>query len=111
MKLPNWENAVVAKSKIVDYLLSFAHEEGHPKAAFFSRFGFQADEWEKLADALIRHARANDVGSYVSSKYGMRYIVIGELETPDGRRPLVKVIWAVNMDSDRPRLITAYPEK
>ncbi len=65
MKLPNWENALVSREKVVDYLMCFSHEEGCPKAVFFSRFGFTAAEWETLAEALIRHAGEHEVDKSV----------------------------------------------
>lgn len=109
MKLPNWENAIVPREKVVDYLMNFSHEEGNPKAVFFMRFGFSSAEWEVLAEALIRHAGEHDVDKSVTSKFGVRYSVVGELDTPDGRRPVVNVIWSVDVNGARPRLITAYP--
>lgn len=56
MKLPNVENALVPKPKITDYLLSFTHRDGRSKAQFFIRFGFSAENWETLANALLHHA-------------------------------------------------------
>jgi len=57
MKLPNFDKAVVPKSKIVDYLLSFQHRDGRGKAAFFAGYGFSAENWQDLAAGLLRHAR------------------------------------------------------
>ena len=56
MKLPNAEQARVDRAKVVDYLLSTEHEKGRDKAGFFARFGFAAERWEDLADALRVHA-------------------------------------------------------
>ena len=109
MKLPNWEKAIVPRKKIVDYLLSLVHEDGRAKAVFFTHFGFTTEDWEILAAALVRHAGTHDVENAVSSPYGMRYIVVGELDSPDGRRPVVKVIWSVDNENDRPIIVTAYP--
>lgn len=109
MKLPNWERAVVPRKKIVDYLLSLVHEDGRPKAVFFTRLGFTTEDWQELAEALIGHAGRHEVENIVSSQYGTRYIIVGEIEAPDGRRPIVKVIWLVDNESDALRLVTAYP--
>ena len=43
--------------------------------------------------------------------FGPRYEVHGELETPDGRRPLICTVWQLNADQTAPRLITAYPSE
>ena len=42
MKLPNVEQVIVPRAKIVDYLLSETHRNGRYKAAFFLRFGFDS---------------------------------------------------------------------
>jgi hypothetical protein len=55
MKVPHAEQALVPKSKVVEYLLSPTHRDGRSKAAFFGRFGFSAVTWEEFAAALRRH--------------------------------------------------------
>jgi hypothetical protein len=109
MKLPNHEKATVPREKIVDYLLSFVHKDGRAKAEFFTRFGFTAESWEVLAEALKLHAAEHDVNKIEASPFGMRYIIEGELSTPDGRRPSVRVVWFIENKSDVPRPATAYP--
>ena len=111
MKLPNHEKAVVRRGKIVDYLLSRVHKDGHAKAEFFESFGFYAAQWEILSEALKRHVAENEVKKSETSPFGMRYIIDGELETPDGRRPAVRAVWFIEHGSDTPYLATAYPGK
>ena len=111
MKLPNYEKAIVPREKIVDYLLSFVHRDGRAKAEFFTRFGFTSGNWEVLADALKRHAVNNEVGKIESSPFGIRYIIEGEIETPDKRNPQLRVVWFIEAETDPPRLATAYPLK
>ena len=48
-KLPNAHRAEVAKTKVVDYLLSIWHPRGRAKARFFLGFGFDLDEWVEFA--------------------------------------------------------------
>ena len=43
------------------------------------------------------------------TEFGTRYTIEGMLRTPDGRRPLVRVVWFVDKGDNRPRLVTAYP--
>jgi hypothetical protein len=109
-KLPHLENAVIAKAKMVGYLLSETHTSGKEKAAFFLRFGFTSARWEVLRDALLEHAADYPVADIVSIPYGVNYVIKGELKTPDGRTPRVRVVWCIDHDSNAPRLITAYPE-
>ncbi len=47
MKLPNANNLIVEREKIVDYLLNPAHRYGASKARFFSQFGFRIEAWGK----------------------------------------------------------------
>lgn len=55
MKLPDAELAVVQQEKIVGYLLNPAHRFGASKARFFATVGFQIENWEQVAQALLDH--------------------------------------------------------
>jgi hypothetical protein len=109
MKLPNRERATVPKEKVIDYLLSMSHRDGRPKAVFFGRFGFTADSWKALADALIRHASEHEVARTEDSPFGTRYVVEGIMAMADGRDALVRSIWFIEAGLDTPRFVTAYP--
>lgn len=109
MRLPNHKLAVVPESKIIDYLLSKSHPKGKIKSAFFTSFGFRADEWQIFAAALIVHAAENEVANAVMTERGRYYAVEGPLTTPDGRDPLIRSVWAIELNSPVPRLVTAYP--
>ena len=109
MKLPNVGEAQIDREKITGYLLSTLHPDGAGKAAFFSSFGFRADDWAAFARALQQHALRHDVLSVIESPYGKRYVVEGDLETPGGRSPTVRTVWIIDKGSTNPRLITAYP--
>jgi hypothetical protein len=109
MKLPNASRVRVDRSKIEQYLLSHEHPDGSPKARFFERFGFRRSHWEELAAALCGHARTQNVANTVESGYGIRYVLDGPLETPDGRRPYVRTVWIMEAGNDEPRLVTAHP--
>jgi len=53
---------------------------------FFLRFGFTVAEWQRLAEALLRHARENEVAAMEQTAHGHRYVVDGPLTAPDGSR-------------------------
>ena len=95
----------------MDYLLSATHRDGKNKAAFFGRFGFSAATWQTLAEALLHQAAEDDVAKMEASPFGTRYMIEGELHAPDGRAPLVRVIWFIENGTDIPRLVTAYPHR
>src|SRR5258708_22836023 len=86
MKLPNAEFATVPERKVTHYLLNPAHPAGGSKAWFFLRFSFTVAEWQKLADALLRLARENEVVESEITPHGRRYVVDGRLTAPDGTR-------------------------
>jgi hypothetical protein len=109
MKLPNADNLVVEREKIVGYLLNTNHRYGASKARFFSEFGFCLEEWEKLADALRLHGRSHEVEPAFDTGFGPRYAVAGPLETPCGRSTRVRTVWQLDQGAFAPRLITAYP--
>ena len=109
MKLPRSDKLVVEREKIVDYLLSFVHRYGASKARFFAEFGFRAEEWARLAEALREHGRTCELVREVETGFGPRYVVEGELTTPSGRRPRVRTIWQHDKGAVAPRLISAYP--
>jgi hypothetical protein len=109
VKLPNVEQAVAPEEKFTTYLLDETHQEGRGKALFFQHFGFSVAEWDVLAQALIEHAHEHEVVKTENTRFGTRYVVEGELNTPTERRPSVRVVWFVRIGEITPRLVTAYP--
>ena len=109
MKLPNPDQLLVEREKIVDYLLNPAHRYGASKARFFMEFGFRMDAWEQLASALREHGQTHEVARVTETGFGPRYAVEGELNTPSGRRPRVRTVWQMDNGAVAPRLISAYP--
>ena len=109
--LPNAEQAIVGRRKLLDYLLSEAHPDGRGKARFFLAHGFTVSDSNVLAAALRQHARTHEVVERMESEYGVRYGVEGELSSPDSRAPGVRAVWFVAHGSDVPELVTAYPLK
>jgi len=109
MKLPSRELAIVEQEKICSYLLNQDHRYGASKAKFFMKFCFTLEAWKVLADALRKHGQLHEVSRVKETDFGLRYEIDGELVTPDGRQPLVRTVWQVDMCATAPRLITADP--
>lgn len=107
MYLPNADRAVIEERKITEYLLSLTHPDGESKARYFRGFGFRSDEWERFADALRNVGQNNRVTEARETSYGIQYVIIGQMNTPDGRRPFVRTVWQIDHGTDSPRLITA----
>lgn len=108
MKMPNYRNASVEKSKITDYLLSTTHSKGRIKARLFIKFGFSSDKYELLIDALKKHAY-NEYKEKDDSKYGVSYVIEANLETPNKRTLLIRSVWLIEPGELAPRFVTAYP--
>lgn len=111
MKLPNADLAVVPERKLTDYLLNPAHPDNGGKADFFAKLGFRRSEWESFAVALRTLAKTSPVSRQTESPHGRKYVIVGAIETPDGKSAMVQTIWIVDSGLDVPRLVTAYPHQ
>lgn len=109
MRLPNAERATILTLKLTGYLLSAAHPRGRGKALFFSRFGFGPDASHLLEQALLRHARENEVARTIDTPHRTKYEIEGQLLAPDERTPMVRSVWIVDRDGEPPRFVTALP--
>src|SRR5262245_28741553 len=94
-RLAHLDRAGVPEAKIVNYLLSARHSGGRAKARFLESFGFRAQDWHALRDAVIAHAMANDITASHQTRFGTRYEIDGPLLTPDGRSPMVRMVCRV----------------
>ena len=109
MRLPNADNLIVEREKIVGYLLDITHPRGVSKARFFQEFGFRLEHWTVLAEALRQHGRQWGITRTTETGFGPRYEVEGEIQAADGRRPRLPSVWQFDCGQIAPRLITAYP--
>ncbi len=109
--LPHCERAIADPRKVSLYLLNTGHPDGGSKARFLICFGFDPRYPECLASALLLHARSHKVTRLQKTPFGTNYVLEGELETPDGRNPRARTIWAIDDGSDAPRFVTLVPLK
>lgn len=109
MILPNCKNAFVAIEKVTDYLLNLAHPHGKPKAMFFTGIGYSTDTPQHLQQDLAVLGCKGKVVNQQEVTDGIKYTVVGTLVAPNGKPYLIKTIWIREHLTDRPRLITAYP--
>jgi len=108
--LPKADAVNVEEFKIRDYLLNSGHPQNGGKTAYFGAFGFLAEQWEVMRDALIRHAAINLIAETSRSPHGTKYVVRCSVPTPDGRNPCIATVWIVDGDLP-PRLVTSYPSR
>ena len=112
VRLPNAHRAVVEPHKLVDYLLNASHPDNGGKAKFFASLGFAENDVDALRAALLALASTGEVVASSHSSHGQKHVVEGWLvaHTGIGRRP-VRSVWIVEVGSEAPRLVTAYPGK
>jgi hypothetical protein len=109
MMLPNYEQAYIPKLKLTKYLLSDTHAVGKTKAKYFHSLGYNEANADKLADVLLTIAKGETVSQKITTPYGTKYIVEGEVVTPSGGTSRILTVWVVETHDERPRFVTAYP--
>jgi len=108
MKLPQPDRLIVEESKVTDYLLNLDHPEGTSKAKFFLNRGFTPLLWQEMASALRWHGRLQSVTETSTTRFGRKFTVECQIETPDGKNPCILTAWIVE-GTRPPRLVTAHP--
>ncbi len=73
--------------------------------------GYTLDNWELFAADLKKHAIDAEITQISSTKFGLKFILDGSLETPKGNLAFIRLIWVVNKLDNFPILVTAYPLK
>ncbi|MBW1676657.1 MAG: hypothetical protein JRF30_05435 [Deltaproteobacteria bacterium] len=107
--LPNREQAYIPEPKLSKYVLSETHAVGKAKAKYFRSLGYTEANANELADALLMIAKSEGGSKKVTTPYGTKYIVEGELVTPSGTTARIRTVWVVEPHDKRPRFVTAYP--
>jgi hypothetical protein len=109
MKLPEAQRAVIAATKILDYLLSTSHPIGRFKAPFFAGLGYTVADWKSLEQDLLALADSGDAQPGRESPYGQKCEIRGTLNGPSGGSANVLTVWIVRFESDIPEFVTAFP--
>ncbi|MEI9962857.1 MAG: DUF6883 domain-containing protein [Limisphaerales bacterium] len=105
--MPNWRQCRKGKSHIICSTPRIRLAAA--KHGFFLRFGFTVAEWQKLADALLHHARENEILETEQTSHGWRYVVDGKLISPDGTSLNIRSAWYIDAVGGAPRFVTAHP--
>ncbi len=109
MKLTNRENAHIPPGKITAYLLSETHSVGKSKAKLLRSMGFHEGNAVLLEKGLLTIAHSGDLIDSILSPHGVKYVIDGTLQTPDGGYIRMRTIWIIDEGGDKPRFVTAYP--
>ena len=108
MKIPGAERAILDGAKVRDDLLSPEHLVDSAKARFFTELGFDHHNWTALQDEL-HHFAQQEAQLGGATRFGQKYVVVGTIQGPSGRRAPIVVVWIILNGEDFPRFVTAYP--
>lgn len=109
MPIPNAESAVIPPEKLSDYLLNPAHPIGGLKARWFMSLGYHPDNCDQLETDLLKIVRISSDYVDEQTPFGVKYTVLGQLESPNGSLANVRTVWISETNRPQPRLVTAYP--
>ena len=109
MRLPDHEDAYVSREKVTDYLLSETHPIGRSEARVLRQSGYNESSIDDLMNGLLEIAHSQEVVEVVSSLHGTKYVMDGDLQSPEGGRIRLRTVWIVDAGHRRPRFVTAYP--
>lgn len=105
--LPNYEKAVIPRSKLEDYALNPAHTDGRHKARLFkSILGFERTDWQKLEKIILDELPYYEAVFSREDKWGKFYSVSLPITGLNGNIALVQTIWKVEAGKDYPGFVT-----
>ena len=111
MELPNRNLAYVQEEKITHYLLDVNHPHGWGKAREFRKRGYDESNVATMINDLVGIAQSQPVSETETTRYGVKYVIYGMIQTPLGGDLLICSVWQIDYGRDAPRLLTAYPQE
>jgi hypothetical protein len=94
--------------KIANYLLSETHIVGKSKAKFFGHLVLTKQMSANSSKGLSILPKQN-WSPDTETIFGKKYVIDGELETPNGNMIHLRTVWIIETGDDIPRLVTAHP--
>jgi len=68
------------------------------------------NHWKAFEDALLAHfEQFQSSNAQEITPFGLKYILTGYIETPNGESVLIKSVWFKEKETDFLKLVTAYP--
>jgi hypothetical protein len=110
MKVRNAHLAIIERSKVENYLLDAKHPDGGSKARLLISLGYSRDRWQTLEADIRAMVLAEEIVLSKSTPWGTRYEVVAPLVGPSEDAVMFRSVWQIDLGTDRPRLITMYPE-
>ncbi len=105
------KNAIIAREKLRDDLLSSTHPDGRGKAEYLARLGYSQTHWARLEADLRGQHLSMEARPLRASPYGQKYEILGPLTGPNGATAWVRTIWILLTGEQETRLVTLTPEE
>jgi hypothetical protein len=105
--LPNYQKAVIPRSKLEGYALDPAHTDGQHKARLFkSILGFAKADWERLAKIILDELPYCEALPVEEGKWGKKYLVALPIVGLNANVAIVETIWIIRHGTDYPSFVT-----
>jgi len=105
--LPNYQKAVIPRSKLEDYALNPAHKGGQHKARLLkSILGFEKADWQKLEKTILDELPYHEALLGGEGKYGKKYLVSLPITGLNGNIAIVETVWIIRHETDYPSFVT-----
>lgn len=105
--LPNYQKAVIPRSKLEGYALDPAHTDGQHKARLFkSILGFEKADWQKLEEIILNELPYHEAVLSGEGQYGKKYLVSLPIVGLNGNIATIETIWIIRPETDHPSFIT-----
>jgi len=105
--LPNYENAVIPRTKLEEYALNPASTDGQHKARLFkSILGFEKPDWQKLEKIILDELPYHEAVFAREDKWGKFYSVSLPIIGLNGNTAIVQTIWIIQKGKDYPSFVT-----
>lgn len=108
VKVPYKNKAFVKEEKVLGYLLNIAHPDGGSKAVFFRSKGFNETNVNIFKKQILSVIHNQEIENTGNSPHGKKYIVKGDISTPNGDIITIRTIWIVINNTRKPSFVTAY---
>jgi hypothetical protein len=105
--LPNYQKAIISRSKLEGYALDPAHTDGQHKARLFrSILGFEKADWQKLEKIILDELPYYEAVPSREDQWGKFYSVSIAIVGPNGNKAIVQTIWKIETGKDYPSFVT-----
>ena len=106
--LPNYQKAVIPRSKLEGYALDPAHTDGQHKARLFkSILGFEKADWQKLEKIILDELPYYEAVFSREDTWGKFYSVSLRIVGLNGNTTVVRTVWIIATGTDYPSFVTA----